>query len=139
MQHHKVYNHLQKTVSADPSTKDVADKAMVLIDKQIVKDLEEAKAQVANHETTVQGMITALEELTCNFCQGWGHRAKKCSTLKSMNKRVADCPGLKGAWGKLKSKYLDSAHEVIAVEATVERAAVKGKILGKRGYQKRAS
>jgi hypothetical protein len=82
------------------------------------------------HEETVKGMLLALEEVGCAFCKGWGHKAKSCATLKAMNLKVKDIPGLKGAWGKLKSTYLQSAHKNIAMKALSGRKRTL-KLLGK--------
>ncbi len=69
---------------------------------------EETKADedVKIGEETIKGMISALKQVSCMFCTGWGHKAKQCSTLKAMNSKCADAPLLKSAWGKSKAKFL---------------------------------
>lgn len=77
--------------------------------------------RVAHYDSTLKHMIICLEEIQCAFCQGWGHKAKKCSTLATLNRKTADVPGLKQAWGKMKSAYIGSAFDDTAPKAAIKR------------------
>lgn len=71
----------------------------------------EIQKLIEGGKTTIEGIIAAKEEITCEMCLGWGHKARVCATLKAINKMVKDTPTLKAAWGSIKSKYLTSAAE----------------------------
>lgn len=46
------------------------------------------------------------KDLACTFCQGWGHHAKDCSTLRKINRVAKSSATLKGVWGSVKAAHL---------------------------------
>lgn len=70
-----------------------------------------------------------MKLVTCRFCKGWGHIARNCSTLKSVNRKCMDVPALKQAWGKQKSKYLGKTLDLAAVKGMVGRKRLHSMIV----------
>lgn len=77
-------------------------------------------------EVTVAGMLNSLKSISCLFCNGWGHRAKKCQSLRNMNKMVEPAPVLRAVWGKEKAKYIGK---------TIDLSVKKG-LLGRKRLRK---
>ena len=88
-----------------------------------IRDREKKESEQAQDRdtTTVNGMIESLKEINCKFCRGWGHKAKQCCTLKSLNGMTSKAPGLKQAWGKIKSDYLTKAFVDITFKSQLKR------------------
>lgn len=79
---------------------------------------------------TMYKLIESLNHTTCQFCFGWGHVTKNCSTLKQINKIAKSSKDLKSAWGYMKSDYI----RLKVKEATDKGVAGRSKqtLLGKR-------
>lgn len=87
----------------------------------VIRDFEKSDAEarrVITHEA-VSAMFLNLKEKHCTMCTGFGHAAKDCATLKTMNRTTRNIPGMKAAWGTIKAQY---------VQAAVFKAVAKGQI-----------
>lgn len=75
------------------------------------------KQRVSEYDLLLNGIINCLEEVKCGFCQGWGHKAKRCATLLAINRKTSDMPGMKAAWGKRKGQYLKSVFDSVVPDS----------------------
>ena len=115
----KVYN--AATPNDKPTLKNYMEQVVKEADKITATETQAAATSIDQAKNTVQGLIAAREELICEFCKGWGHRAKFCATLKGLNRQTAGVPALKAAWGSMKAKYLGTAAKTLVLKGTVGR------------------
>ena len=119
-------NFLQAVINArtgpqaaniDATAKAIREKAVALFDKEKT----DSEAAMIRDKNIMSGMMDSLKEINCKFCRGWGHRAKQCRTLQTLNQTASKTPGMKQAWGKMKSEYLGTAFKKICFRSRLKR------------------
>ena len=67
----------------------------------------DAGGVLSEQKTMILDTINKMKtEVICGGCAGWGHKPKKCTTMRKIRDWAKDVPSLKSSWGKIMGEFV---------------------------------